>query len=162
MHNLFSLVNCYFNPPTPHGVGHCCFCHYHHSLSLISIHPPRMGWDIDWFANLPGRIWNFNPPTPHGVGLPSALEELYQTRFQSTHPAWGGTWGRLIGNGNIPDFNPPTPHGVGLCSHPYSRIKISISIHPPRMGWDNQPFCFALMLYNFNPPTPHGVGLSTF
>ena len=57
----------YFNPPTPHGVGHslpfATFCSfpfqsthpawggtlafpYSATYGFISIHPPRMGWDV--------------------------------------------------------------------------------------------------------------------
>ena len=34
----------YFNPPTPHGVGHVLTIRTRLFI-LISIHPPRMGWD---------------------------------------------------------------------------------------------------------------------
>ena len=79
----------------------------------ISIHPPRAGWD-----NLGRRL---------GVVL---------VKFQSTHPVRGGTapeWARTVWPTN---FNPPTPCGVGhLCLLLIARGR-TISIHPPRAGWD--------------------------
>ena len=78
-----------FNPPTPHGVGRSRMKDFGY-LVLISIHPPRMGWD--------GRCYS--------------VYDL-RIRFQSTHPAWGGTAGR-----------------IGYIGFRW------ISIHPPRMGWD--------------------------
>ena len=44
-------------------------------------------------------------------------------------------------------FNPPTPHGGGRLSPPITSIIIeyllsgNISIHPPRMGWDEFSSC---------------------
>ena len=149
-----------FNPPTPHGVGQQVRISMHIYFQ-ISIHPPRMGWDIAILHPLCGNK-NFNPPTPHGVGPNSKTFGSTVFIFQSTHPAWGGTM--------------PRPHYGG------SR---NISIHPPRMGWDlirRQDFipdikifqsthpawggtgrCYLVdpFVFDFNPPTPHGVGLTT-
>ena len=100
----------------------------------ISIHPPRVGWDdIVPFQTPPPRYFNpptpcgvglicnfqrlleidFNPPTPCGVGLESTWTGAAKIQFQSTHPVWGGTAGRL----------------------PHLRHS-DISIHPHRVGWD--------------------------
>ena len=35
---------------------------------------------------------------------------------------------------------------------------IKISIHPPRVGWDNMALSPFFPEVNFNPPTPGGVG----
>ena len=78
-----------FNPPTPHGVGLSRIISST-NLSKISIHPPRMGWDIKKAA-LPCWRRNFNPPTPHGVGPCCFSKSSTCSLFQSTHPAWGGT-----------------------------------------------------------------------
>ena len=41
-----------------------------------------------------------------------------------------------------------------------SRLRwMSISIHPPRAGWDRCPTPIPPQSYDFNPPTPCGVGL---
>ena len=81
--------------------------------SLISIHPPRAGWDLD--IHPPLRVlYDFNPPTPCGVGLDIDIDiqsfkkisihppragwdkhikslVLMYHKFQSTHPVRGGT-----------------------------------------------------------------------
>ena len=57
---------------------------------IISIHPPRVGWD-DIDANLRTLVEHFNPPTPCGVGLPLFGFIAFKIKFQSTHPVWGGT-----------------------------------------------------------------------
>ena len=55
--------------------------------TMISIHPPREGWD-----------------------LPVCLEGFpLHIQFQSTHPVRGGTWMSRSCPGMLCDFNPPTP-----------------------------------------------------
>ena len=145
-----------FNPPTPRGVGRAASRNWEATLR-ISIHPPREGWDPD-DHRLPDRRtisihppregWDvyaetynrkqhyFNPPTPRGVGHQSARGCLVPQR----------------------DFNPPTPRGVGQDPLDGSACLLSISIHPPREGWDgNLCLTFRGTSY-FNPPTPRGVG----
>ena len=78
-----------FNPPTPHGVGQNALQSYAEADVLISIHPPRMGWDYRGCCGFV-RVKDFNPPTPHGVGQASGFTKT-----------------------NLINFNPPTPHGVG-------------------------------------------------
>ena len=105
-----------------------------HTL-FISIHPPLVGWDQkSQTRSLPDM--NFNPPTPCGVGQPVCIRPC------SCH-----------------HFNPPTPCGVGLLILYPNSFSISISIHPPLVGWDA---CFSSgwhWCHDFNPPTPCGVGL---
>ena len=123
---------------------------------IISIHPPRAGWDSVGYTLL-RRPPYFNPPTPCGVGRgydfvtwkyyisihpPRAGWDIIfikdfsaQVLFQSTHPVRGGT-------------SREQPH----------RHSLRISIHPPRAGWD---FCHKKPPKKsdyFNPPTPCGVG----
>ena len=125
----------------------------------ISIHPPRVGWDV---------------ATSFGAMLGMA--------FQSTHPVWGGTRGQV--RSRKPVFISIHPPRVGwdlyFCrSFPRFRISIHpprvgwdhrikrvlhgfcISIHPPRVGWDFQKVIGMDTLSNFNPPTPCGVGQQT-
>ena len=166
-----------FNPPTPHGVGHKkrhlletlqfqsthpawggTHCPILVTMSTkISIHPPRMGWDEQ-----PGSqdkdLYHFNPPTPHGVGQVSWSNPSSSYPFQSTHPAWGGTDRPIPIDRKSKNFNPPTPHGVGPILDVYGGEYEFISIHPPRMGWDRNLFCYGYGTSYFNPPTPHGVG----
>ena len=60
------------------------------AYQLISIHPPRVGWDMESLLSLVGQQ-DFNPPTPCGVGPLVLSSWCLCTRFQSTHPVWGGT-----------------------------------------------------------------------
>ena len=97
---------------------------------VISIHPPRVGWDCTGQLPEPSVSY-FNPPTPCGVGRLYGGTNKQERRFQSTHPVWGGT---LISVSVIPSsrhFNPPTPCGVG----PIMRLQSSCtavfqSTHP--------------------------------
>ena len=123
----------------------------------ISIHPPRVGWDVAvlYFSRLPA---DFNPPTPCGVGPQSSgrctcpppisihpprvgwdrrdrCPWAPSTRFQSTHPVWGGT----------------------ISLSPVDGCEL-ISIHPPRVGWDARCYTHTQSQRHFNPPTPCGVG----
>ena len=126
-------------------------------LISISIHPPRMGWDSSALC-FPFPSIYFNPPTPYGVGRHHLSDQPRDYRFQSTHPAWGGTHDRE-GVRNPVNFNPPTPHGVGQNAlQSYAEADVLISIHPPRMGWDYRGCCGFVRVKDFNPPTPHGVG----
>ena len=79
---------------------------------IISIHPPRGGWDRH-FGRTHGPNGYFNPPTPWGVGLGLFCIGLALGTFQSTHPVGGGT----------------------PFQDRFIRIRY-ISIHPPRGGWD--------------------------
>ena len=78
-----------FNPPTPRGVGPGQSAQ-HGAGVLISIHPPREGWDQSPRGTSPsGR--DFNPPTPRGVGRLCLSASILRSAY----------------------FNPPTPRGVG-------------------------------------------------
>ena len=55
-------------------------------------------------------------------------------------------------------FNPPTPCGVGPRKCSSISWKWSISIHPPRVGWDAGGKRSLGQSVDFNPPTPCGVG----
>ena len=61
--------------------------------SWISIHPSRVGWDVDFCSVL------------NSGGT-----------FQSTHPVWDGTSTRYISSATLTHFNPPIPCGMGLVS----------------------------------------------
>ena len=85
------------------------------SIPVISIHPPRTGWDVN---------------------TQQKLREL--EAFQSTHPARGGTLnsGRSTASTSI-SIHPPRTGWDGKEIDP---AKLSgISIHPPRTGWDRIP-----------------------
>ena len=127
------------------------------AVMSISIHPPRVGWDSICLP-LPPRSGYFNPPTPCGVGHLIDPEPEISDTFQSTHPVWGGTAEMQQYQLEMEHFNPPTPCGVGRrrqtkpgtergfqSTHPVwggtwckfnGCVSLSISIHPPRVGWD--------------------------
>ena len=123
----------YFNPPTPCGVGQEFFAAIG-GVGCISIHPPRVGWDLIPRQPLVWKLY-FNPPTPCGVGPPAQRPKPGKYRFQSTHPVWGGTKAGDLG---------------GWVE--------KISIHPPRVGWDLENYVMSMAGKDFNPPTPCGVG----
>ena len=167
-----------FNPPTPRGVGPenvitttniAQFQSTHPARggtfdnyitewrNVISIHPPREGWDPTILqASLADS--HFNPPTPRGVGLNAKWIWGYMSRFQSTHPARGGAV-----------FPTPTQYIAQISIHPpregwdatarQGQPRSRISIHPPREGWDQLLVQPVQDEPNFNPPTPRGVGL---
>ena len=148
-------ANTYFNPPTPWGVGRFQVggqwvtkkfqsthpvgggTHGPGQLplrSLISIHPPRGGWDLIFHS-----CWHspchFNPPTPWGVGPLAWVFPSASRKFQSTHPVGGGTCGYAVADA-LAKFQSTHPVGGGT-----KRIEVfgnhdTISIHPPRGGWD--------------------------
>ena len=130
----FGLQN--FNPPTPCGVG---------LQRLSKAHRRRY----------------FNPPTPCGVGPVSVGGCQHQTTdFNPPTPCGVGRWPRRWANPLRLNFNPPTPCGVGrfqTISCPWTTL---ISIHPPRVGWDEQCPGGGSDAGDFNPPTPCGVGPS--
>ena len=124
----------YFNPPTPRGVGHENLIVVRQLPIIISIHPPRVGWDKRMLSSMPS-LYDFNPPTPRGVGRSRHISA------PSTHY-----------------FNPPTPRGVGRRIPWRFRNNRNISIHPPHAGWDRVRRLSGRRAGYFNPPTPRGVG----
>ena len=83
------FVFIYFNPPTPHGVGHAQ--RYIRPVSRSHFNPPTPHGVGPRGHRAAGRRTHFNPPTPHGVGRRVAGDRLVEKSFQSTHPARGGT-----------------------------------------------------------------------
>ena len=122
-----------FNPPTPCGVGRSWYCprasttlfQSTHPVRggtrsscrppprrMISIHPPRAGWDRirDGHTRL---VQDFNPPTPCGVGLQFLQRFLPQSSISIHPPRAGWDWAACITSRSHLNFNPPTPCGVG-------------------------------------------------
>ena len=129
------------------------------ALNYISIHPPRMGWDRVVGGQSKGQYQISIHPPRMGWDPPVFPDNPHILRFQSTHPAWGGTrklWDcpQRISS----DFNPPTPHGVGLFLFPPFFAPPNFNPPTPHgVGHDGRGIGEALF-YHFNPPTPHGVG----
>ena len=122
--------------PSTHPVwGGTTFDRYSRRPQVISIHPPRVGWD--WAGMLDGLApGEFQSTHPVWGGTRARGRQKLRRVFQSTHPVWGGT-------------SCQSPAGVGK----------RISIHPPRVGWDQVSALCCGDGGHFNPPTPCGVGL---
>ena len=92
--------------------GGTLFSAHFDTSCVISIHPPRVGWDsasapdrssTNYFnpptpCGVGQRLYRiqrtylyFNPPTPCGVGRRALVKSWCAPSFQSTHPVWGGT-----------------------------------------------------------------------
>ena len=125
--------------------------------AVISIHPPRAGWDCD-LCPLMETYSHFNPPTPCGVGLrpqcrsrcpeyfnpptPCGVGQRIQVTpsawplFQSTHPVRGGTRSAFKrSRSETISIHPPRAGWDGTQSQ--KQQDVLISIHPPRAGWDH-------------------------
>ena len=124
---------------------------------VISIHPSRVGWDADLVADVVHAA-DFNPPIPCGMGQCD----------------------KGIRNIIAVNFNPPIPCGMGRgdAQKPWKKITISIhpsrvgwdkaielgqvhqsiSIHPSRVGWDSGAVASSSLSSYFNPPIPCGMG----
>ena len=148
--------------------------------AVISIHPPREGWDCSGENPRMDKRY-FNPPTPRGVGLRldvthlgCALISIHPPRegwdpcklgsvvqfygFQSTHPARGGTQNFFRRNAvDCISIHPPR-EGWDHIRRNLVIPPVRISIHPPREGWDNMGLVLGQLDRDFNPPTPRGVG----
>ena len=104
----------------------------------ISIHPPRGGWDLQHRELLRVRKY-FNPPTPWGVGPLPSQPPGTDPVFQSTHPVGGGTWAQPTIAKLVERFQSTHPVGGGTGRGVVQIVGVSISIHPPRGGWDPAP-----------------------
>ena len=124
-----------FNPPTPCGVGQGG-AHPAPRCIRISIHPPRAGWDdCDLSGCDLSDAISIHPPRA-GWDFRRQRGRYQSISFQSTHPVRGGTFVSFLCYTIVNDFNPPTPCGVGLKQCRAARHMSTISIHPPRAGWD--------------------------
>ena len=123
----------------------------------ISIHPPRVGWDAyEKLINTPVSEFQSTHPVWGGTGTipPPAMP----ARFQSTHPVWGGTCQACPWKYRARGFQSTHPVWGGTVSSEASTVLRTISIHPPRVGWDLIRHHQVRHVKDFNPPTPCGVG----
>ena len=101
---------------------------------MISIHPPREGWD--YYQH---------------------YREHQNQHYISIHPpreGWDDAGGGAIYNFWVISIHPPREGwDHTLTAADWSRYVV-ISIHPPREGWDPFLIVLILLLSNFNPPTP--------
>ena len=110
--------------------------------AYISIHPPRVEWDIYRQTKITLCHISIHPPR---VGWDSMRPALRHGGFISIHPPRVG-WDKLdFSQPNRPqDFNPPTPCEVGLRSRPaYQSAYPFQSTHPVWGGTTCLPAPFA-------------------
>ena len=99
----------------------------------ISIHAPRVGRDFSLFC-IEEREMNFNPRAPCGARRRLCCTHWSTMGFQSTRPVWGAT--DLFG---------------------LRTVKITISIHAPRVGRDYGEHPRWVVSRDFNPRAPCGA-----
>ena len=101
---------------------------------IISIHPPREGWDANR-THIGIEICISIHPPREGWDWRTSESRQSSTKFQSTHPVRGGTspekYVALYGGISI---HPPREGWDFVFLHDVRCI--DISIHPPREGWD--------------------------
>ena len=145
-----------FNPPSPQGEGPQ---HGGNRImgTIISIHPPREGRDLR--KNLSRAfLWNFNPPSPCGEGQTPLATPNDSAHFNPPSPCgegpYLGTSGRVLWRISI---HPPR---VGRDQNALYAVRLAreVSIHPPRVGRDVQLLQVLAFASGFNPPSPRGEG----
>ena len=124
----------------------------------ISIHPPRVGRDVDQHPPAYPQGISIHPPRvgrdwlrrvlypcghPISIHPPRVGRDFYEMIytcisqiFQSTLPVWGGTMAGYRAVFICKHFNPPSPCGEGPGRGPETARPGQISIHPPRVGRD--------------------------
>ena len=125
----------------------------------ISIHPSRVGWDLELLRLRSQNIY-FNPPIPCGMGRIVFDDAPCRVEI-SIHPSRVG-WDqqRSARPSRVRNFNPPIPCGMGQQAgiRRFGRDSFQ-STHPV---WDGTCEHGTLhgMIFNFNPPIPCGMGPS--
>ena len=129
---------------------------------VISIHPPRTGWDS---ADLSGirSSRNFNPPTPHGVGLAAIISSVISSGISIHPPRTGWDSKQFLHPFIFLHFNPPTPHGVGQYLQQMGKImEIFQSTHPARGGTRAGPHLRRSAQFQSTHPARGGTPKSAF
>ena len=102
---------------------------------IISIHPPREGWDDKITSEIEkAETISIHPPR-EGWDICNCIFRQHGNSFQSTHPVRGGTEiALMLAAAMVISIHPPREGWdrgtAGLDS------AVLISIHPPREGWD--------------------------
>ena len=102
---------------------------------IISIHPPRVGWDGRPKHPGGGQSISIHPPRVGWDGS-RALTAESTRKFQSTHPGWGGTCVGSSAPSASALFQSTHPGWGGTLPPGRPGVTEVISIHPPRVGWD--------------------------
>ena len=147
--------------------------------AVISIHPPRVGWDLGVVpAALQAALFQSTHPVWGGttvlfdMGLPAPISihpprvgwdpssidgSIVYRKFQSTHPVWGGTVaGYSCSTSLVFQSTHPVWGGTGILFGSQRRARFQ-STHPV-WGGTKVPEQIGGSAEYFNPPTPCGVG----
>ena len=103
--NLLRRMQFQSTHPVRGGTAFICVDLFH---ILISIHPPREGWDYILAQQAMAQAISIHPPR-EGWDLRLWNVVPLVILFQSTHPVRGGTGHALPPLAAFADFNPPTP-----------------------------------------------------
>ena len=144
-----------FNPPTPSGVGPGNHAVLHADLRFQSTHPERGGTGT--FAAVAAvRVISIHPPRAGWDTI--YLKKDIQVDKISIHPPragwdWMSSW-----SCGAESFQSTHPERGGTLAERFRAAVCPISIHPPRAGWDCMRRGRNRLQSYFNPPTPSGVG----
>ena len=170
----------YFNPRTPCGVRLSPLSLSHHESQFQSTHPV---WGATAFAWCASSITIISIHAPRvGCDKPAKEKTSNPDKFQSTHPVWGATYTAItlydgktisihaprvgcdsVSYYQIPlpgYFNPRTPCGVRLrCPLPSFATSLLFQSTHPVWGATLSSNMSPVSPSNFNPRTPCGVRL---
>ena len=107
------------------------------AIEVISIHPPREGWDVSPCPYFGSVKFQSTHPARGGTARRGGITA--SEVFQSTHPARGGTRGHDHGDAEGEQFQSTHPARGGTSTGTRMYTEPTISIHPPREGWDWAP-----------------------
>ena len=167
-----------FNPRAPCGARRT-IDHIRHSLTLVSIHAPRMGRDLWGVAN-PRQHDRFNPRAPCGARLRDDLAGPEAFMFQSTRPMRGATCYYKQTHYAIRTFQSTRPmRGATFALYNVAPVVFvfqstrpmrgatgdlriprqcrRVSIHAPHAGRDCTPYGVPGACACFNPRAPYGA-----
>ena len=141
----------------------------------ISIHAPREGGDLRvcrqqqdgcYFNPRPPRggrrhrdlagdcVTYFNPRPPRGGRHSNAIDPIGRYQFQSTPPARGATAGQCCYPVVVYRFQSTPPARGATAILPCRRPAISISIHAPREGGDDDLYDCNYLMFQFQSTPP--------
>ena len=103
------------------------------ALSQISIHPPRVGRDLGGFRG-DAPVFPFQSTLPVWGGTVHDLVGRQAVLFQSTLPVWGGTVRAHAVSKPHLHFNPPSPCGEGLLPDVFADVFIQFQSTLPVWG----------------------------
>ena len=124
--------------------------------STISIHAPREGGDVSFYAQeMALASISIHAPREGGDHL-EGLQQQGEEIFQSTPPARGATTSSSRTFTTRSYFNPRPPRGGRLIGRRSVLRRLGISIHAPREGGDPRAWPNLPARRYFNPRPPRG------